>query len=269
MHEFFAEFWGTFILIAFGLGSVAQFSFMKTGVQSFLSINFGFGLGCAMGVYWSAGISGGHINPSVTLALAVSGRFPWKKLPVYWLAQSLGALVASAVIYGVYYELLTLNGGATMATAGVWSTYLANGVSNATGFGDQLVATTILVSTIFALIDKRNASPSNNMAPFVIGMLVTVIGISFGANAGYGVNPARDFIPRLFTAMAGWGGKPFEYSDYYFWVPVLGQLLGGVLGAMIYIFFIEMHHEEERPDRKESLVANIEEEVEKEAENKV
>lgn len=252
LREFLAEMMGTFILMVFGIGSVAQFVLGRGQFGTFLSVNIGWGLGVTLGVFWSAGISGGHINPSVSLAMACFGRLPWKKLPVFWAAQSLGSLLASAVMYGVYADALDIyDGGKRMttgnlATAGIWSTYPYSfgnkTVSNWAGFGDQVFGTMILVSTVFALTDKQNNAPRQNQLPYMIGCLVWAIGMTMGLNCGYGINPARDLIPRIFTAMAGWGKEPFTVNNYWFWYPVFGQLVGGVLGGVLYTLTISMHY---------------------------
>ncbi|XP_065656975.1 aquaporin-9 isoform X2 [Hydra vulgaris] len=249
-RDFLAEFMGTFILLMFGIGSIAQTFLGKGKFGGFLSINFGWAIGVMFGLYWSSGVSGGHINPAVTLALAVTKRFPWKKLPLYWFAQSLGAFIASAIIFGVYNDLLyefekdniRVNGTMSIDTAFIWTTRPSAGVSTATTFVDQLVSSALLVGIIFALTDKRNNAPNPNALPLCIGLVVFGIGLSFGINCGYGINPARNLVPRLFTAIAGWKLAALSYQNYYFWAPILAQLTGGVLGALLYIGTIEIHH---------------------------
>lgn len=243
VREFLAEMMGTFILCMFGIGSVAHLVLGKGESGSYLSINFGWGLGVAFGVYWSAGISGGHINPAVTLAMAVTGRLPKRKLPVYWAGQTLGAFLASAIVFGLYKDIINaVDPKQTIETAGIWAPYPNANVSKGTIFGDQLIGTFLLVGTIFALTDKKNNAPNPELLPFVIGFLVLVIGASFGMNCGYGINPARDLIPRVFTAIAGWKSLPFTAHGSFFWIPIIAQLLGGVLGGLVYIITVEMHH---------------------------
>ncbi len=102
------------------------------------------------------------------------------------------------------------------------------------GLIDQIVGTALLVAVIFAVTDSRNAPAPAGLAPVVVGMLVVLIGAAFGFNAGYAINPARDLGPRLFTALAGWGAEVFRANNYYFWVPIVGPLVGGPLGAIVY-----------------------------------
>ena len=133
-REFLAETMGTFILVMFGIGSVAQHVLSDGKLGEYLSVNFGWGLGVTFGVYWSYGISGGHINPAVTFAMVVSGRLPARKLPLYWIAQSLGALMASALVFVVYKDLLNTHdkGLRTLSNAAIWTTFPHKGVSHAT-----------------------------------------------------------------------------------------------------------------------------------------
>lgn len=249
IREGLAEMMGTLILCAFGVGSVAQFVLAKQAFGGYLSVNFGWGLGVAFGIYWSGGISGGHINPAVSLALAVCGRFKWYKLPVYVIAQMIGAILGSALAFGVYHDYLTeFSGSARLVfgangTAGIWSTYPPEFVSNWAGFSDQLLGTALFVGTIFALLDDKNIGVGANIAPFLIGLIVFTLGVTFGINAGFGVNPARDLGPRIFTSMAGWGGTPFTAHNNWWIYPIIGQLLGGVIGGLAYELTIGIHHE--------------------------
>lgn len=248
MREAVAEFAATFILLTFGIGSVAQMVLSNWKFGTFFSVNFGWGIGVTLGCYWAGGISGAHMNPAVTLAFAVVGRLPWKKIPVYWFAQTVGAFVASVCVYGVYYDALNaFDGGVRQilganGTAGIWATYPQSFLSTWNGLGDQVFATALLVGCIFAIVDKNNNAPDQGVAPVVIGLVVFVIGATFGFNCGYAINPARDLGPRLFTAVAGWGTEVFTVANNWSWVPVVGSLLGGVLGALVYIVLIAIHH---------------------------
>ena len=223
-----------------GLGVVAQVVLGRGDFGGYLSINIVWGLAVAMGCHVAAGVSGGHLNPAVTLALAVHRGFPWAKVAPYMLAQLAGAFVASLVVYLTYRGALdAFDGGARQVlgpqgTAGIWATYPQPWLGTWGGFLDQLVGTALLVGVIFAITDARNAPPAAGLAPLVVGLLVVAIGASFGANAGYAINPARDLGPRLFTALAGWGGEVFRAGNGWWWVPVVAPLAGGLLGGGIY-----------------------------------
>lgn len=239
-RESLAETLGTFVLIVFGVGVVAQVVLSGNTAGTYVSINVAWGLAVAMGCYVAGGISGAHLNPAVTVALAVHRKFPWAKVGPYIVAQFIGAIVASAVVYATYHDALNaFDGGVRQvvgehATAGIWATYPQPFLSVVPGgLVDQIVGTALLVGVIFGLSDPRNAPPPG-MGPFMVGLLVLLIGTSFGFNAGYAINPARDLGPRLFTAVAGWGGDVFRAGGGWWWVPIVGPLVGGVLGGGVY-----------------------------------
>jgi glycerol uptake facilitator protein len=239
-QEMLAEFLGTFILIVFGVGVVAQVVLSSGQNGSYLSINLAWGLAVAMGIYVAGGITGAHLNPAVTLALAVRRDFSWSKILPYWSAQTVGAFVAAAVVFISYREAFdAFDGGVRVvagakATAGIFATYPQPFLSTAGGLVDQFVGTALLVLVIFAVTDSRNSAPTGNLAPLIVGLLVALIGMTFGFNSGYAINPARDLGPRLFTWCSGWGTQVFVAGHYWFWVPVVGPLLGGVTGGLIY-----------------------------------
>jgi glycerol uptake facilitator protein len=232
-----AEFAGTMILILFGVGVVAQVA--GAGIGDHDSIAWAWGLGVTLGIYVSARASGAHLNPAVTLALAVFGGFSWRRVAPYALAQTAGAFVAALLVRWNYSEVLAAaDPGHTIKTQGVFSTLPGNGtlpVSSLGALRDQIIGTAILLFLVMAITDARNDGPLANLAPFVIGLVVVAIGMAWGTDAGYAINPARDFGPRLAQFFTGYGGAwRDQYGDLYFWVPILGPLIGGVLGAGLY-----------------------------------
>jgi MIP family channel proteins len=239
-QEMLAEFLGTFVLIVFGVGVVAQVVLSRGQNGGYLSINLGWGLAVVMGIYVASGVTGAHLNPAVTLALAVRRDFSWSRILPYWLAQTVGAFVAAAVVFISYREAFdAFDGGVRVvagekATAAIFATYPQPFLSTVGGFVDQVVGTALLVLVIFAVTDSRNSAPTGNVAPLIVGLLVALIGMTFGFNSGYAINPARDLGPRLFTWCSGWGAQVFVAGNYWFWVPVVGPLLGGVTGGLIY-----------------------------------
>ena len=257
LGEMLAEFFGTFVLIAFGCGSVAVAVVglpgsgrqdVAFGPANWLIIAWGWGLGVVFGVYVCSGISGGHINPAVTLAFALRRKFPWRKLPGYWLAQVVGAFAAAAVVYAVYDAAINAfnltnhiaDRAQSLPTFSIFATFPApyfNG-SWVGPFVDQIVGTAMLLAVIAALLDRRNSAPAANLTPLIVGLVVVVIGLSFGTNAGYAINPARDFGPRVFTLIAGWGDIAFPGSfqsfSNYWWIPIAGPLIGAVVGIVAY-----------------------------------
>jgi MIP family channel proteins len=251
-RELLAEFLGTCVLILFGVGVVAQVVLSRNTAGSYLSINLVWGLGVTMACYVAGGVSGAHLNPAVTIALAVHRGFPWRKVVPYSLAQLAGAFVASAVVYATYFEALAqFDGGVrqvagAQGTAGIWATYPQPFLSTLPGgFIDQVVGTAIrtaiLLAVIFALTDQRNVPPVAGLGPLIVGLLVVAIGAAFGFNSGYAINPARDFGPRLFTAFAGWGIEVFRAGNGWWWVPVIAPPVGAVLGGWVYDVCVGRH----------------------------
>ena len=247
-REAAAEFLGTFILIVFGVGVVAQTVLSRGANGSFLAINLGWGLAVMIGVYAAGGVSGAHLNPAVTLALAVTRGFAWAKVAPYVAAQVAGAFVASAVVYATYYEAFAAfdNGARQVAgpegTAGIFATYPQPFLSIMGGFVDQVVGTALLMAGVLAVTDQRNNAAPGWLTPILVGGIVVAIGVAFGFNAGYAINPARDFGPRLFTAMAGWGGEVFTAAGGWWWVPIVAPCVGAILGAVAYDLLVSRHH---------------------------
>jgi glycerol uptake facilitator protein len=237
LGEMAAEFAGTMILILFGVGVVAQVAAAEIGDHD--SIAWAWGLGVTLGVYVAARVSGAHLNPAVTIALAVFKGFSWAKVAPYALAQTLGAFVAALLVRWNYTEVLnSVDPGLTIKTQGVFSTLPGNGslpVGEWGAFRDQIIGTAILLFVILALTDMANTAPAANLGPVVIGLLVVAIGMAWGTNAGYAINPARDFGPRLASFLTGYGGAFRDQTGYlYFWIPIVAPIIGGVVGAGLY-----------------------------------
>ncbi|MFG3555662.1 MIP/aquaporin family protein [Micromonospora sp. NPDC047557] len=238
LGELAAEFAGTAILILFGVGVVAQVAASGTG--EFDSIAWAWGLGVTLGVYVAGRISGAHLNPAVTVALAVFKGFSWRKVMPYALAQTAGAFVAALIIRWNYSEVLSrFDPGLTSKSQGVFSTLPGAGVSEWGALRDQIIGTAILLFLVLAVTDARNSLPAGNLAPLIVGLIVVAIGMAFAANAGYAINPARDFGPRLASFLTGYETAFQDTSGYpYFWVPIVGPLVGGVIGAGLYELII-------------------------------
>lgn len=263
--EFLSEFLGTFVLIAFGDGVVAmavaalnQSGRAETDHTIFLAsgdwllITWGWAMAVVLAIYVAGGISGAHINPAVTIALAIRRGFPWVKVPYYIAAQMTGAFTGAALVYLNYKDAIKSYEHATDAVRGetssiasysIFATFPSGYFHNWVGpFIDQMIGTALLVGIVLAIIDELNVAPKANLAPFIVGLVVAGIGMSYGANAGYAINPARDFGPRLFAWIEGWGGValPGNYGNVgsYWWIPILGPIAGGIFGALMYDFFI-------------------------------
>jgi len=254
LGECIAEFLGTMVLILFGDGCVATFILFTNlrvpgspvpFANEWVIIALGWGLAVMLGIYVAGAVSGAHINPAVTLALAARGKFPWSKVVPYWVAQVLGAFVAAAILYFVYrgaiLNFIVVNAvrGAPLpniaqAVGTVFYTSPKPFVGTFGAFGDEFIGTALLTGLIFAIVDARNQPVQANLNPFIIGLLIVAIGASFGLNTGYAINPARDFGPRLWIALVSGGASLTSYT----WIPIVAPLLGGVAGAFIYDFTI-------------------------------
>jgi glycerol uptake facilitator protein len=244
LAELIAEFLGTFVLIMLGTGVVAMVVLFPTTTPGevihggFTNITLGWGLGVTMGIYVAGKISGAHLNPAVTLALAIFRGFPWKKVLPYSIAQVAGAFVAAAMVYRNYLPAFHQVDPRLERTAGIFTTFPAFPSLPQAGFLDQVIGTALLLLFIFAITDEFNMPPGANMTPLMIGLVVVAIGMSFGAMHGYAINPARDFGPRLFTVLAGFSNNGITDGNRVWWVPVLAPLIGGVVGAAVYDFGI-------------------------------
>lgn len=249
------EFLGTALLVLLGDGVVA--SVVLLGKQAdWIVITTGWGLAVALGVYLSGRLSGGHINPAVTLALAVRGQFPRARVLPYWGAQVLGAFVGAIIVYVDYAEAFRafeqaegitrgamaegkLDGPA-VGGAGVFFTAPAFGVTWRNVFSEAL-GTAVLLIGVRALSDRRNAHFRGYFEPLLNGLLVFSIGLSLGGLTGYAINPARDLGPRIAAMLAGWGPSVFQTHGGYFWIPIVGPLVGGVLGILLYDLVVHPH----------------------------
>jgi len=258
--ELLAEFFGTFVLIAFGAGNVAlavvgltgsgRTPVIFAGAGDWLLITWGWAIAVAMAVYVAGGVTGAHINPAVTFALAVKGDFPWRKVVPYSGAQIAGAFAGAALAYADYapaidmwnaaHNVITRATPGGMTTFSIFATFPAHyyGTSMLGPLFDQIVGTFFLLVFVLAIIDSTNVGVKANLAPFMVGMAVAAVGMSFGTGSGYAINPARDFGPRLLCWLMGWGPNAFPGPYGYWWVPIVGPLIGAPLGAVAYKFFI-------------------------------
>ncbi|KAH9851504.1 aquaporin [Lenzites betulinus] len=280
-----AEFLGVMILIIFGAGVDCQVVLSgNTGVASspkgdYLSLNFGWAVGTALGVWVSGGISGGHINPAVTIALATFRDFPWRKVPAYVFAQTMGGLCGAGIVYANYIHAIDIvEGGRHIrtvpGTAGLFSTYALDYMTSVSCFFDEFLATAVLLIVVCAINDSRNGPPPSGLAPLVLFIMILGIGAALGMQTGYAINPARDLGPRLLTAMVGYGADVFTFrSHYWLWCPVIAPIIGALAGVFVYDTLLftgaesllnkpnakaRAHHERARNEERRRPVAGIE-----------
>ncbi|XP_038073506.1 aquaporin-3-like isoform X2 [Patiria miniata] len=251
IRQFCAELLGTFMLVLIGDGAIAQMKFFGgTGTGAgFLNVNIGYSFGLMLGVYFTASVSGGHLNPAVSLAFCTLGKLKWLAFPVYMLAQFIGAFLAAAMVFAVYYDSIDKEDHnrtvvLPTSTAGIFATYPTPGLSWGVGFVDQLLGTALLMGGIMAVTDSKNSKPPSGLEPIFVALTFFAVGISFGYNFGYGINPARDFGPRVFTALAGYGSDVWTQAGVHWWIiPTFVPFLGAPIGAWVYYLGIGMHCE--------------------------
>lgn len=263
-YEFFAEFWGTLIIVVGGVGSVN--SAIVVGAHGDLwHIAMMWGFSVSLAIYCTASVSGAHLNPAVSFALAIFKGFPWRKLPLYWLAQMLGGIVGGAINLLVFYTYiermekqnnLTRGEEGSQRVAMVFGEYYPdpNWVSGNVAEGengDHMISTfgafcveawgtAILMFVILAVTDsKQKVLVQKEMAPFFIGFTVSVLIGLYAPLTQAGWNPARDFGPRVVAALAGWGEMAIPGPRSGFWLYIIGPMVGAPLGAVAYVTTVE------------------------------
>ncbi|WP_159582826.1 MIP/aquaporin family protein [Streptococcus halichoeri] len=228
--NFIGECLGTFILVLLGDGVVSACVLHKTKAQNsgWVTIVLGWAAAVSIAVYVTGFISGAHLNPAVTLALASVGSLPWAQVPIYFLAQMLGAMLGALALYLHYYPHWQETDDPTTILS-CFSTAPAIRHTWSNFFGEAL-GTAILVVTVMAIGPNKLAA---GFGPLLVGLVVAAVGFSLGATTGYAINPARDLGPRLMHQLLPIPNK--GNSDWsYAWIPVFGPLVGGVVGALIF-----------------------------------
>ncbi|NXN96050.1 AQP10 protein, partial [Rhinopomastus cyanomelas] len=216
-RECLAELLAVFVLMVITLAGAAQKVTSSNTKGDTVTACLAGALAVTVAIYAGGGVSGAHLNPAFSFALCLLGGFPWWKLPLFALLQTLAAFLASAAVFAVYYEAILHYGNGTLATSGpretasIFATYPADYLSLSGGFLDQVLATALLLLGIQAIRDGRNKGAPAELEPLAVGLLVLALEVSLGANCGCPMNPARDLGPRLFTFVAGWGREVFRW----------------------------------------------------------
>ncbi|WP_121615388.1 MIP/aquaporin family protein [Virgibacillus halodenitrificans] len=230
MSEFLAELVGTMILIIFGAGVVGGVVLKKSKAEGadWVVITIGWGLAVTMGVYAVGSFTGAHINPAVTLGFAAVGEFPWAKVPMYISAQLIGAIIGAGIVFLAYLPHWSATKDKA-AKLGVFATdpAIRSPFSNLV---TEIIGTAVLLMGLM-FIGANDFTEGLN--PLIVGLLIVAIGMSLGGPTGYAINPARDLGPRIAHAILpipGKGGSDWKYA----WIPVVGPVLGGIYGALLY-----------------------------------
>jgi glycerol uptake facilitator len=240
LAQLVAEFLGTMLILLFGNGVVAMVVLFGNKVPGevvnggFTNITFCWGLAVALAVYLTAKISGAHLNPAVTIAVAAFRGFPLKKVLPYIAVQVAGAFCGAGIVFWNYLPQFNKMDPLRDHTAGVFTTFPAFPDMPQAGLLDQVIGTALLLLCIMAVTDARNSAPSSRIAPLLVGATVVAVGMAFGGMHGYAINPARDFGPRLFTVVAGFSHNGLTDGTNQFWVPIVGPIIGGLIGVFVY-----------------------------------
>nr|ALU85320.1 aquaporin-1 [Toxocara canis] len=247
-----SELYGTCLLLFIGIGIVCQFDLSHKSLNTWIQINVGWGFAITFCVYTISKTSGGHLNPAISLMFNTFGKLPLIHVLYYSIAQTVGAFIGTALAYTLYYDQIWHALGAARiavgpnATATLFTSMPPEHVSNVIAFYDQFEGTGFLALFVAVIVDKRNEIPVG-IHPLLVGFVIAMIGMAFGMNVGYPINPARDFAPRLFAALIGYGPELFTYHNYYFWIPIIAPFFGAVFAAWSYYLFVGFHIVDRHP----------------------
>lgn len=237
MAMYSAEFLGTLILVLLGDGVCANTSLNKSNGEGsgWIVITTAWGLAVAVAAYVTGWVSGAHLNPAVTIGMAVAGNLDWRLVPGYIFFQILGAIVGAIIVYITYKDHFAATDDADVKL-GVFCT--APAIRNyGSNFITEVIGTIMLVLGIMGINNANNEVGA--LSALLAGFLVWVIGLSLGGPTGYAINPARDLGPRIAHAILPIPGK--RDSDWsYAPIPIFGPIVGGVIGALIYMIFTNM-----------------------------
>ncbi len=232
---YLAEFLGTLILILFGAGVVANVSLSKSKAKDagWVVVTAAWGFGVAIAAYTTGWVSGAHLNPALTIAFAVIGNLSWSLVPGYIIAQLLGAMAGAALVFLAFRDHFIDTDDAD-TKLGIFCT--APAIKNITwNIITEIIGTAMLVLGILGINHENNGV--GPLSALLAGILVWAIGLSLGGPTGYAINPARDLGPRIAHALLPIPGK--RDSDWgYAFVPIIGPIIGGILGAVVYQFFL-------------------------------
>ncbi|KAJ1664543.1 glycerol channel [Coemansia sp. RSA 25] len=236
---YWAEFIGTLVLTVVGLGVTAQnMTSAATGKTEALNSSLGWGLGVTLGIWASEHVSGGHINPAITVARALFSGFPATRVACYVAAQTLGAFVGAVLVWANFARALAdLPPPSGEGSGGVHPAAYAFVTANCTGAGlvAEATATFIFALAVFAITD--NSSSAKSIAPLAVGLAFSAASLGISSPLSLAINPARDLGPRVFAALV-YGVDVFADHAFYFWVPIAAPVAGAAAGAFVYEWLV-------------------------------
>ena len=227
--EFYAELFGTMLILIFGNGVCAMNTLFNLG--GYTNITFGWGLAVFLGIMISSKISGAHLNPAITIALSLSKRFPWKKAPIYIMAQMLGSFIGALIVYIFFYAKFLIVDPTLSNSSSIFTTFPAIN-DFYSGFFAEVIATALLMFCILSIVEHFNTATF--LTPFAVSALIVAIGMSLGAMHGYAMNPARDFSPRLLISIIGFKNNGLTDGSLIWLTPIIGPIIGAIIGTFIY-----------------------------------
>ncbi|CAG2114225.1 unnamed protein product [Medioppia subpectinata] len=269
-REVLAEFIGTFMLMLIGCSAgvaTQQNPHNEPNIRVNLwTVNICWGFGAFVGIATTFNITGGHINPAVSIAMATRGKFQWKKVMPYILAQMIGAILGTAIVYYVYIDVIELQNdhilirnntqlmtyGHYLSTGKFFATYPQEYLSLFGSIVDQTVGTASLLFAVSAVTDDKNLNIPKALQPFCLAFVIASHAIAFGGNTGAPLNPARDLGPRIFSAMVVYGKEAFTALDGNYWWSggVVGPIIGATIGVWTYFLFIELPKPKDKCDNE-------------------
>ncbi|KAI1615408.1 aquaglyceroporin like protein [Exophiala viscosa] len=236
----FAEFLGTVVFMTIGLCASVVRTAAADDYGNLLTAYLAWGIGVMIGIYIAGGVSGGHLNPAISIMLSVYRGFPWSQCWKFIVAQLLGSIAASGIVYGLYKDTIEEYQASKAEKLGpAFWTQPRTGLSNASAFFTEFTATAIASGSVLALGDSDNSPPGAGMSAFIVGLLIIALQMAFSYNTGTALNPARDLGPRLITLAAGFGSEVFTMKGaWWVWGPWLGTITGALFGALCYDAFV-------------------------------
>lgn len=258
-HNLLGEVAGTFLLVFFGCGSLAS-AITSNAFVGIAQIAFVWGFGIAIAIYVTGGLSGAHLNPAVTLGFCVARRFSPRAVIAHVGAQCLGSFLACLALYGIFHDPIAsfekreglLRGLAgSERSAMIFTEFYPNpsavellgAVTMTTAFLAEALGTFVLMLVILALTDTNNPSRTKEGTALVIGFTVAILICLLGPISMAGFNPARDFVPRVFAYLFGWGSLVFDFNGYgYLTVYIIAPICGAVVAALLYRYLFAPHY---------------------------
>ena len=236
------------IIIAFGDSVACMYVLYDPSPYklAYWGVCISWGLGVTLAIYATGAVSGTHANPAVTAALWLYRKFPARKVLPYMGAQVVGGFVGALIVYMLFAPVIdhfntvhNITRSSDPSSAGVFFTHPGLAITPLHALSDQIILTAFLVFGIFAITEEFNTqAPMANSSALIIGLLVAVIGSSMGYLEAWAINPARDLGPRIFAFISGWGPQAFPSPDNYWWIPIVGPLIGGPIGGFLYQYLI-------------------------------